>query len=363
MKRYKLLISAAGTGGHILPGLSIYDILKMDNHEVKFICRKADYNFIEDLQNIKNDLIFFPGTGLRRRLSVRNILFAYYLIVNLIRSFILFFTFYPDAVICMGGYITFPILVISYIFKIPFFLCEQNSYPGIVNRIFGPHAQRVFVNFKYSTKFFQNSMLTGNPIPKKLKEEVSINQAYKFFNFKKNKRVLIVMGGSQGALKINQVFEKIVSKLNKYNIIWLVGKNNYSQFKKYQEQINVRIFGYLKETIYAFKIADASVSRAGAMSISERAFFGIPTIFIPLPHAAENHQYINAQAIKKIGGGQIIEEKYLDEQILFQKIDELLSSASVLLKYKKNIKKFHKENSEERIVDEIYKVLSGKNKC
>lgn len=361
MKRYKLLISAAGTGGHILPGLSIYDLLKTDNHEVRFICRKADYNFIEDLKNIKNDLIFFPGTGLRRRLSLRNILFAYYLMINFIRSFILFLTFYPDAIICMGGYITFPVLFVSCIFKIPFFLCEQNSYPGIVNRIFGSYAQGVFVNFKYSTKFFKNSMVTGNPIPKKLKEEVSINQAYKFFSFKKKRKVLLVMGGSQGALKINRVFERILPKLNKYNIIWLVGKNNYSQFKKYQEQINIRIFGYLKETIYAFKIADAAVSRAGAMSISEQAFFGIPTIFIPLPHAAENHQYINAQTIVKIGGGQIIEEKNLNKQILFQKIDELLSNTSALQKYKKNIKKFYQGNSEEKIVNEIYKVLSGRN--
>ncbi len=363
MEKYKLLISAGGTGGHILPGLSIYDLLKTDNHEVKFICRKADYDFIEDLKNIKHDLIFFSGIGLRRRLSLRNVLFAYHLMMNFIRSLILFLTFYPDAIICLGGYITFPVLFVSYIFKIPFFLCEQNSYPGIVNRIFGPNAKKVFVNFKYSTKFFKNSIVTGNPIPKKLKEKISITQAYKFFNFNKKRKVLLVMGGSQGALRINQVFEKIIPKLNKYNIIWLVGKNNYSQFKKYQKQINTRVLGYLKETIYAFKIADVSVSRAGAMSISELAFFGIPAIFIPLPHAAENHQYINAYAIVKLGGGQIVEEKFLNEEILFQKINELLSNTSVLQKYKKNIRKFYQENSEKKIVNEIYKVLAGRKQC
>ncbi len=362
-KKYKFLITAGGTGGHILPGLSIYNLLKAGNHEVRFICRKKDYSFIEDLKKIKTDILFFPGTGMRRRLALENILFIFHLTVNFIRSLWLFLTFYPDAVIGMGGYLTFPILSASVIFRVPFFLCEQNSYPGIVNRIFRSRARMVFINFEYSAKFFPVCKLTGNPLREQMKKKISLKQAHKFFNFKKKKKVLLIMGGSQGAQKINQAFEKVIPVLDKYNIIWLVGMNNYHLYKRYQRRTNIRIFKYLKEMNYALKTADLAVSRAGAMSISELSFFGLPALFIPLEQASDNHQYINADIIVKLGGGEIIEEKLLNDKRLFKKIEDMTSRRSVLLKYKKKIFGFHHKESEKEIVEEIYNQLKGPEQC
>lgn len=354
--KYTLFVSAGGTGGHILPGLSIYQLLKKDQHCVKFICRKKDYNFIDDLKSIKKDLIFFSGFGFRRKIDFRNILFFYHLVLNVWRSFFIFLKFHPDAVISMGGYITFPVLLVGWLFHKPFFICEQNSYPGIVNRVFGNKAGKVFINFNYSKKFFKNPRVTGNPIRSELKEKISLKQAYDFFKFKKKRKVLLVMGGSQGALKINMIFENIIHKLDKYNIIWLVGKSNYSRFKK-NKNANVRVFSYLKEMNFAYTIADLAICRAGAMTISELSFFGVPALFIPLPTASGNHQYLNAETIFKIGGGDMIVEKNLNHRILLDKVRYLMEKEILLKKYKNNIKKFYREDSEDKIVKEIYLML------
>ncbi|MBU1076889.1 MAG: undecaprenyldiphospho-muramoylpentapeptide beta-N-acetylglucosaminyltransferase [Spirochaetes bacterium] len=355
-KQYKFIITAGGTGGHILPGLSIYQLLKRDDHRVKFICRKKDYNFIKDLRSIRKDLVFFSGIGFRRRIDLRNILFIYHLVINILRSFILFCRYYPDAVISMGGYITFPVLFTSVLLGIPFFICEQNSYPGMVNRIFKDRAKKVFVNFEYSKKIFKNAIVTGNPIRGELKKKISVKEAYSFFKFKKKRKVLLIMGGSQGSLKINSVFRNTLPLLDRYNIIWLVGKANYDQFKKYKKD-NVRIFGYLKEMTYVYTVADLAICRAGAMSITELAYFGVPALFIPLPGSANDHQYLNARTIIRSGGGEMLEERRLEEEVLSEKIRRLLEKDVLLTKYKNNIKKFYRQESEDKIAKTIYLMI------
>ena len=203
MKKMKIIITAGGTGGHILPGISIYEQLTMDEHEIKFICRKQDYILIDNLKKIKKDLIFFQGIGLQRKLNYKNVIFIYYLIWNSIRALFLFWQFAPDSVIAMGGYITFPVLFISRLLNVPFFLCEQNSIPGIVNRIFKKSAAKIFLNYKYSEKYLNtnNYFLAGNPLREEIKIKIDRKKAVKFFKFKESRKVLLIMGGSQGAVK------------------------------------------------------------------------------------------------------------------------------------------------------------------
>ncbi len=356
-KKYKIFITAGGTGGHILPGLSIYNLLKKDKHAVKFICRKKDYEFIADLKKIRKDLIFLSGFGLKRKIDLRNFLFFGYLFLNIIKMFFIFLRFYPSAVIAMGGYITFPVILMSWMFRKPFFLCEQNSYPGMVNRIFGNKAKMNFINFSYSKKFFKRSLITGNPIRQELQQNISQKDAYKFFQFNAKKRVILIMGGSQGALNINNVVKDSISDFKKYNIIWLVGKNNYKNLKKYSGK-NVKIFGFFNKMTLAYKAADIAICRAGAMSITELSYFGVPAVFIPLPSAANNHQYLNANTILKLGGSDMILEKNLNKKVLTAKMHEMLDNDVLLKQYKNNIKKFFIEDSAEKIVKQLYLMLN-----
>lgn len=349
-------IAAGGTGGHILPGLSIYHRIRSHKHQVKFICREKDYLLIKDLKAIKKDLIFFTGYGLKRSITLKNLIFLYHLCLNIFRSFVIFFRYYPDAVISMGGYITYPVLLMSWLFRRPFFIHEQNSYPGMVNRIFGSKAKKVFVNFPYSKKFFTNSVITGNPIRKELKKKISKKYAMSFFKIKGSGKILLIMGGSQGSLKINQIVEQSLKKLKNYNIIWIVGKRHFHKYKKYNSE-RIKILSYIKEMAYVYQLSDLAVCRAGAMSITELSYYHVPAVFIPLAHAANNHQYLNAKTIIRMGGAKMIEEKNLTEKSLVDRIRHLFENDVLLKQYKNNIKKFYQENSEDKIVKEIYLML------
>lgn len=358
MKKMSFIITAGGTGGHILPGLSVYERLRSDKHDVRFICRKKDYLLIDDLKKIRTDLIFLNGIGWQRGISMRsmrNFIFLYFLFVNIVRTFFILLKYSPDAVIGLGGYITFPVLLISRWFKIPCFLCEQNSYPGMVNRIMSRSARRIFLTYDYSRRFLKNRtvIVTGNPLRHNISRAIDRKKAYQFFKFRSRKKVLLIMGGSQGAVKINETIRNILDSLKSFNIIWLVGKRSYQEYKKYQSD-QIRIIGYFKAMNYAYSIADLAVCRAGAMSITELSYYGIPALFIPLAIAADNHQFINARVLVKTRAAELIEEKKLSPDLLLNRIRKLAGQKAV---YKKNMKKFFIPNSETLIVKGIYKAL------
>ncbi|MDD5067549.1 MAG: UDP-N-acetylglucosamine--N-acetylmuramyl-(pentapeptide) pyrophosphoryl-undecaprenol N-acetylglucosamine transferase [bacterium] len=346
---FKFIVCAGGTGGHILPGLSIYEELKKEKHEVKFVCRKKDLNLIEELKQISKNLFFLNGIGLRRSLSLRNILFLYYLAVNLIKTFLLFLRFSPDRVVCMGGYITFPVLLMSFFFRIPFYLCEQNSHPGLVNKMFGRFSQEVFVNFAYTRRFFKKVIVAGNPVRDAVQEAVDRTKAFHYFRFREKKPVLLIMGGSQGSLRLNYSVAGIFHNLQRFNIIWLVGKKNFNEFKKYRNE-GIQILPYLEKMNYAYSIADMALSRAGAMSITELAYYGIAALFIPLALATNNHQLINAGILAKAKAGELLEEKNLYSDILQSRISHVYQNRSL---YRLNIRKFYVKESTGIIVSRI----------
>ncbi len=349
-------ITAGGTGGHIIPAISIYYALKNRNYNVKFLCRKKDLKIVEQLRPIVHNLLFLPGKGLKRKFSLDNIFSLIYLLYGIIISLFWILKFKPDAILSFGGYISFPILVSGALKKIPIFLFEQNSYPGIVNRIFKRWAKVIFVNFKYTQKFFKNSIIVGNPVRDSLKRKISKKECARFFNIRP-KNVILVMGGSQGALKINEIFSKIVDELKNFEIIWITGKFHFYKFKSKAKRGKIYITPYLKEMEYAYNIAKLAITRAGALTITELSYFGIPAILIPLPHSAENHQLINAKIIEKSGGGIVIEESELTPRILFDKINKIFKNKSQLKKMGNSIKKFYKQDATKKIIKIIEEKL------
>lgn len=346
-------IIAGGTGGHIIPALSVYQaIKKTKNCDAYFICRKKDLQIVEQLKSIKYNILFLPGRGLKRKLVLSNLISLIYVLYGIIISFFWNLKLKPSAILSFGGYLSFPVLTTGMLMRIPMFLFEQNSYPGVVNRIFKNRARIVFVNFRYTRRFFKNSFVVGNPLRETLKQKLSADKCYKFFNFK-NKDVILVMGGSQGALKINQVFSKIVEKLKNFNIIWITGKSHFNKFKSKQMDGRIYITPYLKEMEYAYNITKLAIARAGALTITELAYFGIPAIFVPLPISAENHQLINAKIVQEAGGGIVIEEKNLNPEILFQNISQIFKNRRLLKEMGNNIKRVYIPDSTAKIMKKI----------
>ncbi len=349
----RFFIAAGGTGGHILPALAIYYKLVSQLDFVKFICRKKDTSLINELNNIEQNLLFLNAIGFKRKFSYKNIIAGYWVVLNIIKSFYWFIKFKPEVVIGMGGYITFPVLLWASILKKNIFLFEQNSIPGMVNKLFYKKADAVFVNFEYTKKFIPEAILVNNPIRKSISKKISEKEAYKFFGFKNKLPVIMIAGGSQGAKIINSSVAEIINKLvENFNVIWITGRNMIDDYSKFGKLKNLFIEGFLENMNYAYSIADLVISRAGSMSVTEMCYFEVPAILIPLKIATANHQYFNAKSLSDRGAAVIIEEKFLTSKILFDKINDLFKTGKIK-SMKMKIKDSYIKNSDEIILQEI----------
>ncbi len=343
MKKY--IIVAGGTGGHIIPALAVYELLKEKGYKLKFVCRKKDFYIVEQLKEIEEDTIKLWGRGFPRKLTIKNFFSFLTLILNCFISFFYILLYQPDGILAFGGYITFPWLASALIFHKKIYLFEQNSIPGIVNRIFYKYAEKVFVNFEYTKKFFPSAVVLGNPVKKELQKKMPVKKARESFGFKNKKPVLLVMGGSQGAEVINKTVAQIINEIKNLNILWLTGKRNYPFYKKYASK-NVCVIDYTTEMNRVYSASDIAITRAGAMSLTELAYYGIPAILIPLKIATENHQLINAKIYEELGGVYIIEEDNLNKEKLKKMLNQLLKNRK---KMSSQIRRAYKFNS--RFID------------
>ncbi len=353
-----IFVVAGGTGGHIMPALAIYSRLKKEKFSLHFICRKKDIRIVEQIEKIKNDMLFLSGKGIRRDLSFSNFLALLYVIYGILISLYWILKFEPKAVLSFGGYISFPLLFSSKLLGVPYFLFEQNSYPGVVNRIFSRWAAKIFINFVDTKKYFDKGIVVGNPIRDDLLQKVKRKDAFNYFGFNNmKKKVILISGGSQGSLRINEIAARIIEKMRDFNIIWITGSYSYEKFKEKSKKGSIYITSYLNDMVYAYSIADLAIVRAGAMTITELSYFGIPTIFIPLPSAAENHQFINAKIAEKSGGAFVFEEKNLNVNLILEKINMVLKKRSQYVKMKNGMKKLYKPLAVEKIVRIIKKEI------
>lgn len=351
----KIFIIAGGTGGHIIPALAIFNKLK-ERYKVYFICRRKDVGIVKQLEAIKENLIFFEARGLKRKFALDNFISIAYIFYGMIKSLVLLIWYNPSLILTFGGYISFSFLLNSLILRKRFIIFEQNSYPGVVNRLFGFFALKVFINFKFSEKFFKNSLCIGNPILERTTREVLEIESYKFFKFKKKLPVILVIGGSQGSVRINEVFSLIVNRLKDFNIIWITGERSYERFKKFGKLGKVLIYSYITDMGLVYRIVDVAVARAGAVTLTELAFWGIPAVLIPLQISAENHQLLNAKIIEAENGALVIEEKDLNEEILYDSIMKVLENRE---KMSKGIKKFYIKGGVKKGIEFIDSVMKG----
>ena len=361
MKKPRFIISGGGTGGHIYPAVAIANELKSRFPEAEFLFVGAKDKM--EMQKVPQAGYAIKGlwiSGIQRKLTLDNAMFPFKLLSSMWNSFRIIKSFKPDVVIGTGGFASGAVLKVASMLGIPTVIQEQNSYPGITNKLLAKKANKICVAYENLERFFPKDkmILTGNPVRQDLIEAADKSEAIAYFNLDANKKTLLVLGGSLGARRINQLIEKELDFLLSQNIqiIWQCGKLYLNDYSKYNEKDNVQVVAFIDRMDLVYAAADVVISRSGASSVSELCIVGKPTIFIPSPNVAEDHQTKNAKAISDKNGAILIRESELETQ--FETVFyDLISNESKQAELSQNIKKLALPNATKQIADEIMKLV------
>ncbi len=359
----KAIVSAGGTGGHIYPALAIIKKLKEKekNLDILYI---GTHNRMEKEIIPKNFIPYeelmiygFSKTDMVR--NFKNVILlnkAYKKCLKIMKEM------KPDIVIGVGGYVTYPVIKAAKKLGIKTIIHEQNSIPGKSNKVLAKYVDKIAVSLPNSLSYFDKSktILTGNPCSENALDTKEISKISLGLN--KNKKLITVVAGSLGSATIN---DKMIQFLNDcknkdFEVLYITGKLLYKEFSKNKFSDNIKVIPYLDNLAGILKNTDILITRAGASTISEIIALSIPSILIPSPYVANNHQFYNALELKKTTSGEILEEKNLTSDKLMELID-ILSDENTRKLMKKNLKKLYKFNSSEKIYDEIKRLTNDKS--
>ncbi len=362
MSSYKIILSGGGTGGHIYPAIAIAN-------EIKFRYPDAEFLFVGAKDRMEMEKVPQAGygieglwiSGIQRKLTLKNLMFPFKLISSLWKARKIIKSFKPDVAIGTGGFASGPLLYVAASNKIPSVIQEQNSFPGITNKLLAKKANKICVAYDGLERFFPNEKMikTGNPVRQDLLDiDTKTVDAKNHFNLKHGKYTLLVIGGSLGSRRINELIEKELDFFDTQNvqIIWQCGKLYYQQYKIYNNTEGIQVYEFLNNMDYAYAAADVVISRAGAISVSELCIVGKPVVFIPSPNVAEDHQTKNAMAVVNNDAALLIKEEDLDVDFE-NKFSQLIASPDKQKELGENIKKLALINATKEIVDEIDKLL------
>lgn len=361
----KVIISGGGTGGHIFPAISIANALKEKdkNIEILFVGATARME-MEKVPAAGYKIIGLPVAGFQRRFTFKNFTFFFKLFASIAKAKGIIKSFRPDAVVGVGGYASGPVLRVATNRGIPTLIQEQNSYPGVTNKLLAKKVNKICVAYEGMDRFFpaHKIILTGNPVRQDL---LSIGnkkeEGFKYFQLQGNKKVLLVIGGSLGARTINHSVRSNLELVaqNKIQLIWQTGKEYFSTAKAEVEKLNtddIKVYDFISRMDLAFAVSDVVVSRAGAGTISELCLVRKPTIFVPSPNVAEDHQTKNAMTLVKNNAAMMIEDANAEKRLIPASI-ELLKDSITMSIYSENIGKMAIRNSAGKIAEEILKLV------
>lgn len=364
---HKYLISGGGTGGHIFPAISIANALKqIDPHcEVLFIGAEGHME-MERVPAAGYNIEGLKVEGLDRQHLLRNVKVICNLLSSLPKARRIIKNFKPDVAVGVGGYASAAALLVAKSMNIPIVLQEQNGFAGVANKLLAKKAEKICVAYSGMERFFpaDKIILTGNPIRQNLfNPELDKNEAYAAFGFKNNIPTLLVMGGSLGAMTINNGMIKGLKQFAQagVQVIWQTGKRYFADAKKAFDEnpcSNVLVTDFISRMDYAYAIADVVVARAGASTISELTFLGKPAILIPSPNVAEDHQTHNAMALANQNAAICLPDKEAEEKLAPLAINLLLDDerkSSIA----ENSKKMAQNDSALRIANEIVKLCKN----
>jgi UDP-N-acetylglucosamine--N-acetylmuramyl-(pentapeptide) pyrophosphoryl-undecaprenol N-acetylglucosamine transferase len=366
LKQYNILVSGGGTGGHIFPAIAIANGLKqrLQNVNILFVGAEGKME-MEKVPQAGDPIKGLRISGLQRKFDVRNLSFPFKVIESLNKAGKIIQDFQADAAIGTGGYASGPLLYKASKKKIPTLILEQNSYPGITNKILGKTVDRICVAYEGMQKFFPAGKitLTGSPVRREiLKLNVSNAEALDYFQLKSGKPVLLIIGGSQGARRINEVIAENLDNLLKagMQVIWQTGRLSldmaHAAVEKTKDRERVNVQEFISRMDKAYAAADLIISRAGAIAIAEIIAVKKPAIFVPLPSAAEDHQTKNAQTLVKGHAALMVKEPDAASQLIDTAIG-MMQNQSDRLVMVQNLKRFEHPDATERIVDEVMKLI------
>ncbi len=362
MENKKFILSGGGTGGHIYPAIAIANELKrqLPTCEILFVGAQ-DKMEMQKVPQAGYKIIGLWIAGIQRKLTLENAKFPFKLLSSLYKSRKIIKKFKPNAVIGTGGFASGPLLRMAAAAAIPTLIQEQNSYPGITNKWLSKKANKICVAYENLEQFFPESKIifTGNPVRQDLiNVREKQKEASQFFGLDANKKTILVLGGSLGARRINQLIEKELPNFKTQNlqILWQCGKLYHEQYKQHNNTTNVQVMAFIDRMDLAYAAANIIISRSGASSVSELCLVGKPVIFIPSPNVAEDHQTKNAASVMKNNGALMVKESDLESD--FENTFNQLLHDEVLQKtLSSNILKLSKPNATQNIVAEILKLI------
>lgn len=369
----KVIIAAAGTAGHINPGLAIANKIKNEEKDSKII-------FIGTTRGLENDLVPRAGYelktieayGLSKKISIENMKKMYKTLKGYKEAKKIIEEFKPDIVIGTGGYICGATILAAHNLKIPTLLHESNAFPGKAIKMLAKKTNTILVSFKDAIpriKKAKNIVYTGTPvkIEKKNYSKEEKSKIIKEVGLNEEEPIILVFGGSQGAQKINDAILEIIRKrLNKkYQVIWATGPKQYDKYKEELETLHININNVNKMKVLPYiynmeelmNVVDVAVTRSGAMTITEISNLGKPAILVPLPNVSHDHQLYNAKVLEKVDAAKIILNENLNGDILNETIEKIILDKEHMKKMGQNALKVSTTNVEDKIYSEIKKIV------
>ena len=372
----RVIISAAGTGGHINPGIAIANKIreKEPNSEIIFI--GTDRGLENDLvPRAGYELKHLEAYGFKKEISIQNLKNILKTLGSTKKAKKIIEEFNPDLVLGTGGYICGPVFAAATSKKIPTMLHESNAYPGKAVNMFAKKVDKVLVGFEDAKNRLEKAkevVVTGTPT-KVRKVEISEErkkEIYKELGINNKLPVVLVFGGSQGAQAINNAVRELIKdgKNEGYQMIWAAGPKQYEEVAKYfsennmdiEKLENVKVLPYIYNMEEMMNISDLFVCRSGAMTITEISIVGKPAIFIPLPSMSANRQEDNARVLEKLGAASIILNNELKSENLAEEINKIVKDEKKMKKMGKLAEKIAPKDVEEKIYKEIKKTLKNR---
>ncbi len=359
----RVIISAGGTGGHIYPALAIINKIKEKEPNSEFLYIGTHNRMEKDIVPSKGipfksiEMYGFNKKHLFKNFKTVRCLFkAFQDCKKMIKNF------KPDIVIGVGGYVTVPVIMSAKKLGYKTFLHEQNALPGKSNRFLSKYCDLIGVSFESSLKYFPSGkvVMTGNPCSEDALKVPSVVKSS--LGLSVNKKLVLIVMGSLGAGRVSKYLEDELLKFkNKnYEILFVTGKSSYDEVASHSYPDNVKVLPFYEGLTKVMKKTDLMVSRAGASTLSEIIALKVPSILIPSPYVANNHQYLNALDLVNKKAAVMIEEKDLKDGVLFSKVDELIKDNKKLNQMRDNLEKMQVHDSATVIYDNLKKIINNK---
>lgn len=367
MKKYKIILSGGGTGGHIYPAVSVAEALKRrfgDDVELLFVGAEGKME-MEKIPALGYDIVGLPVAGLQRRLTLKNLSLPLKIMKSLRKARRTIKDFGADVVVGFGGYASGPVLWSAQKMGLPTIIQEQNSYAGVTNKMLARRARRICVAYDNMERFFaaEKIVMTGNPLRGNFADVSEKRaEAFDYFGLDPQKPVLLIVGGSLGTRTLNEMMKRWVDEIvakGELQVIWQTGKyyeREMDEFMAGRSSAGVWRGAFIERMDYAYAAADVVVSRSGACSVSELCLVGKPVIFVPSPNVSEDHQTKNARALSDKGAALMVADGEAAERVM-PLVEELMADSVKREELRRNIRALAIGDSADRIVDEIMKVI------